>query len=108
MEELTGSWKKHVDFNYLCGEDFGDKVVEMTIKNAVKESAFDPNSKKQKDVTVLHFNETDKGVILNLTNSRTINRLLKTDLFEEWIGKKIKLYGKPDRRFGQVIRIKED
>jgi hypothetical protein len=79
----------------------------MTIKQVVKEEAFDPNSKRNKVVTVLRFEETDKGIILNLTNSRAINRLTGTDLVEKWIGQKIPFYGRPDRRFGRVVRVKE-
>ncbi len=105
---LTGTWKKHVDFKYLSGEEFGEKVTELTVKSVVKEEAFDPNSKRNKVVTVLHFTETDKGIILNLTNSRAITKLLGTDLLEQWIGKKIPFWGQPDKRFGRVVRVKKD
>ena len=108
MKQLTGSWQKHVDFNYLSGEEFDEQVIELTVKEVVKEEAFDPNSKTKQSVVVLKFNETDKGIILNLTNSRTITKLLKTKNVEEWVGKKIPFWGKPDKRFGRVIRVKED
>ena len=105
---LTGSWKKHVDFNYLAGEDLMDDVLTLTIKEVVKESAFNTRAKKNKDVAVLRFNEVSKGIILNLTNSRTITRILKTDKVDDWVGKKINFYGQPDKVHGRVVRVKED
>lgn len=108
MKELTGSWKKHVDFRFLAGEDFAEKTIELTVKRAVKEEAFNSKTGKNESVTVLYFNETDKGIILNLTNSRAIDRLMKSDKFEDWIGKKIPFFGKPDKRHGYVVRVRQD
>ena len=107
MTTLTGAWTKHVDYKYLAGEDF-DQVTNLTIKDVVKEEAFDPNSKRNQTVVVLKFEETDKGIILNLTNSRSIARLLGTKKFEEWQGKKVPFWGQPDSRFGKVVRVKMD
>lgn len=107
MTSLKGTWTKHVDFRYLSGEDF-DQVTTLTIKDVVKEEAYTPNLKTLKEVIVLKFEETDKGIILNLTNSRTITRIVGSKKFEDWQGKKIPFWGQPDSRFGKVIRIKEN
>jgi hypothetical protein len=105
---LTGSWKKHLDFRFLAGEDFGDKVVTMTIKNIIKEEAFNTKKNKTETVNVLYFEETTKGIILNVTNARSITQLLKTDLYEQWIGKKIPFWGEPHKVHGRVVRVKQD
>ena len=108
MKTLEGSWKKHVDFRFLSGEDFGDEVLELTVKNVTEEEAFNSKTSKNEKVPVLHFTGTDKGIILNLTNSRAITRLLGTDKFEEWAGKTIPFWGEPHKRHGRVVRVKQN
>lgn len=108
MENLSGTWKKHVDYRFLSGEDFNDKVIKLTVKKATKEDAFNAKTGKNESVVVLHFEETDKGIILNLTNSRAITRLMGSDKFEDWTGKVIPFWGQPDKRHGRVVRIKEN
>ena len=108
MTELTGSWKKHVDYKYLSGEDFNDQTVELTIKKVVKEEAYNPKTRKNEPVVVLYFEGTDKGIILNLTNSRAIDNIMSTDIVENWIGKKVPFWGQPDKRHGRVVRVKKD
>ena len=107
-EKLTGSWKKHIDYRFLAGEDFGDKVVEMTISHVTKEESFNPGSKSKEKVNVLHFVGTTKGIIINAARAREITKVLGTDKYNEWEGKKVKFWGKPDNRFGQVVRVKQD
>ena len=107
METLKGDWKKHVHVDYLNGEDFGDKVISLTVKKAVKKNVFNPNKGKEDNVVVLYFEEIDKGIVLgNVTTPRAITKLLGSSKIEDWIGKKIPFWGEPHKRFGQVIRVK--
>lgn len=105
-ETLDGTWQKYIDHRFLAGEDFENKVVKLTVKSVTQTEAFDPNSKKNKVVTVVYFEETDKGIILNLTNSRAISSLTGTNVLKEWVGKVIPFYGKPDKRYNRVVRVK--
>ena len=41
---------------------------------------------------VIYFEEDNKGLVCNKTNARTIAKVLGTEQFEEWAGKKINLY----------------
>jgi len=107
-KEITGSWKKHLDYRFLSGEDFGDEVLNLKIKSVTKEEAFNTRSKANEQVVVLHFEGTDKGIILNLTNSRAITRELGTDKVDQWVGKTVSFYGLPDKRFNRVIRVKQN
>lgn len=59
---------------------------------------------------IVFFDETDQGLVLNVTNANGITELLGTDETNEWKGKKICLY--PTRvQFGSkmvdAIRVKE-
>lgn len=45
-----------------------------------------------KDMCILYFRETDKGLGLNRTNGETLIDLFKTQEMDEWIGKQIALY----------------
>lgn len=68
--------------NYLRAEDLGGKDMILTIKD-VQGKPFEDDIKP-----VAGFDETQKGLILNRTNFRSIAQLYgdSTDL---WIGKKI-------------------
>jgi hypothetical protein len=45
---------------------------------------------------VLHFNETEKPLVLNPTNGQLIARITGSEDFEGWIGKRIVLFNDPN------------
>ena len=45
-----------------------------------------------KDMCILYFRETEKGLGLNRTNGETLIELFKTPEMDEWTGKQIALY----------------
>lgn len=60
------------------------------------------------DKWVVHFKESEKGLVLNVTNTRKLGELCG-DLSEEWIGKRVRLYVAPVSFRGEEvssIRIK--
>jgi len=108
-KEVSGSWKKHINFKFIAGEDLSDKPMTLTVKKILKEEAFNPKNMKNEMVMVLYFNEIPKGIIINnKVNARTIEKILGTDQVHLWVGKQITFYGKPDKRHGMVVRVKED
>ena len=48
----------------------------------------------------LHFEETDKPMVLNSTNGQLIAKFIGKDNTEEWVGHKIVLYHDPNVSFG--------
>jgi hypothetical protein len=74
--------------NYLKASDFeGDTVV--TIKNVTLEDI--GQGKKQETKAIVHFDEFDKGLVLNVTNKNAIEGLYG-DETDDWTGKQITLF----------------
>lgn len=80
-----------------CGEKLGDELV-VTIKGVQRETV---GAEKVVKGVVL-FNEFDRGLVLNKTNSRTIAGLFGNDT-DAWIGKKITIYRSETPLKGQVV-----
>ena len=108
MENKKTPWKKLFDYRFVSAEELtGDTPV--TIKSIDQDEAF--NGKTKEEVTVLHFEEAKKGMILNKTNAKEISRIAGSQFIEDWIGVKIILTVKDVQAFGQTvpaIRIKQD
>lgn len=66
-------------------EELGEPV--LTIKSVRMEEVGQGAEKDSKPL--LMFKELEKGFIANLTNCKTITKVLGTDDTDEWIGKKI-------------------
>lgn len=107
-EQLTGSWKKHFDIRFLAGEDL-EKPFTLTIKSVIRDKVFNKKLNTHEPVNALIFEETEKLMALNKTNSRMISELVGTQRVEKWPGNKIILEQKIVKAFGEthkVIRVK--
>ena len=84
---------------YLRKEDVDDDVV-VTIADVTLEDM--PGDEGQKR-WVLHFREFKKGLVLNSTSIRTLEKGFGGDT-EMWIGGKVTLYVDPNVSFrGQIV-----
>lgn len=99
-------WKKLFDYRFIAGEDLQGKEVTVTIEAIEKDEAFNARTLKKEQVNVMRFVGKKKAIILNKVNSRTIEKLLGTSDYEDWIGKEITIYPQPDPNHGEVIRVK--
>ena len=86
-------WRKILDGVYLAGYDLDDgqggfKEIQATIDYARRETAKDQQGKDE-EVLVLHFKDGVKPMILNVTNSKTIEKLTGSSYLEDWSGKTI-------------------
>ena len=83
---------------FLKKEDCG-KGILVTIKGVTQENiakeGVEPEYK-----WVLHFDETEKPMVLNSTNGQLIAAILKSDESDDWTGHKIVLYHDPNVSFG--------
>ena len=87
--------------NYIDALCVTGKDATLTIK-----SVTEPNNKKTADGTVIdkpivYFNETDKGLILNKTNGRSIGLAFGANQMDDWVGKKITLFATTTDAFGK-------
>ena len=92
--ELTSS-------KYLKKEDF-PKPALVTIRDVTKENVALPNQPK-KERGVIHFEEYDKGMVLNSTNLKRTEKAMGSDDTDNWAGKKIVVYVDEEVEFGGEI-----
>ena len=96
-------WKKLYNPNYFgtyCFED--DTDIILTIKSIAQENVVGEGGRSEL-CNVMHFMENVKPLICNKTNCKTIEKLFKTPIIEEWCGRKIQLYADHNVRFGKEI-----
>lgn len=72
---------------WLAAADLDDSDLVVTIRGCTQEEVTPTESK-----WVLWFEETEKAMVLNKTNSKMIAQLLLSDDTDDWIGKQIVLF----------------
>jgi hypothetical protein len=108
---ITGAITKTMDRRFLSSMDLvGHDVVELTIDRVefLEELKFE-NGNKEKNKNIIYFKETDKPLVLNVTNSKAICMKLRTNKVNEWSGQKIRLFAEAGRYFGEdqfAVRVK--
>lgn len=104
-------WRKYCNPNYLGSYAFQpneEKVV--TIKDVTREMVTGAEGKTSEE-TVVHFSQDCKPLILNSTNARMIEKLLKTPYVEQWKGGNVVLVVRQVKAFGDVcdaVRVKPE
>ena len=82
-------WRKYLNTDYLGGFDLDDgkggfKEITATIKKAINEIVKEPATGKNKEVLTIHFEENVKPMILNVSNSKTLQKLSGSKYIENW------------------------
>lgn len=75
---------------YLAAAEFGGRVPTFTMKG-VKLVALEGEDGKTKDRGVIHFQETDRGLVLCKTNAICIAAMFGPDT-DNWAGKRVTLF----------------
>tara|TARA_R110002126_G_scaffold255297_2_gene398338 strand:+ start:471 stop:809 length:339 start_codon:yes stop_codon:yes gene_type:complete len=100
-ELFTGEYLRKEN---LIDDDTGAyKVIKLAIKDIEKKMVAIPMTKLEKEVAVVYFEKTDKGMCLNATNR---NHLISKfgNRPKEWIGKVVSLGVDPSIKFkGKVV-----
>ncbi len=99
-------WREIKQTEYLGGHDLSDgkggfKEIAVTIKRAMKKKVSDIHGDTT-DELILEFVGETKPMIMNVTNSRTLSKLLKTSYIEDWAGKEIVIGTTKVKAFGEV------
>lgn len=74
---------------YLKAADIGETDLALTIKEVVMETVGQGEEAEGKPI--IYFNETEKGLVLNKTNTNTIKGLYTAET-DNWVGKTIALF----------------
>jgi hypothetical protein len=74
---------------YLKAADIGETDLALTIKEVVMETVGQGEEAEGKPI--IYFNETEKGLVLNKTNTNTIKGLYSAET-DNWVGKTIALF----------------
>ena len=107
MAEKLTHWRRVLTTDYLGGFDLDDGKggfieIDVTIDRARPTEVKDQNGDKTTEL-VLYFKETGiKPMILNVTNSKTLQKLLKTPYYEQWSGRLIRIGTEKVKAFGEV------
>jgi len=94
--------KVYNESRYLKHQDLEGNDWVVTIKNVTRDDIKDRDGTSKKKF-ILHFNEVDKGLVLNTTNMNMLYKLLLSDDSDDWTGKRITLYVKEDIEMGGEI-----
>lgn len=102
MEQKT-HWKKLMNPNYLGSYAFQPNQEMILTIREVKEEMVTGSDGKKEECMVCHFKENIKPLILNTTNSKTIEHIYQTPYIEDWQGKRVQLYVTPVKAFGDTV-----
>lgn len=114
MAKKQDNPEMHVDLmfpsKYLKAVDLAGQAVTLTIEGVTSEQVQMTNGRKEPKYAV-SFVGTEKQLILNKTNAKTIARVLGEPKAINWKGAKITLKPARCEAFGEIvdcIRVKED
>lgn len=94
-------WRKLFNEKYIGSWDLESGPVTITIAGVGHEDVVDHKGEKE-TVPVLSIEKTDKKLVLNKTNARTIATLHGDDT-DEWVGKKVRLKVERVMAFGSMV-----
>ena len=96
-------WKKLTNPDYLGAYSLEDgQDIILTIANVRQETVTGPEGKKE-DCLVCYWKEAAKPMILNNTNAKMIEKLLKTPYIEQWSGNRIQIGSEKVKAFGEIV-----
>ena len=96
-------WKKLSNPNYLGAYSIENgKDLILTISLVRQEEVIGADGKKEECI-ICYFSDADKPMILNATNAKMIQKLLKTPYIEQWAGHKIQIGIEKVKAFGDVV-----
>lgn len=102
MEQKT-HWKTQFNYKWLGAYCLPDgKDVVLTIREMKREEVVGDSGNKEQCL-IAHFHENSKPMIINKTNCKTLEKLFKTPIIEEWSNKRIQVGAAQVKAFGSVV-----
>jgi hypothetical protein len=95
-------WKQNFNYAFTGAYELqpGEERT-LTIKETKKEEVANTNGGKEL-CFVAYFSESNKPMILNKTNCKTISKLYGP-FVENWVGKRITIKAEPVKAFGELV-----
>ena len=96
-------WKKLINPDYLGAYSLepGQDMI-LTIKSVGKE-VITGTGGKQEECIVCRWVEDQKPMILNVTNCKTISKMLKTPYVEKWAGHRVQIFATTTKFGGDTV-----
>lgn len=109
---MSKNYVRYQDYfkTFLGGWSFEDGDKTLTIKNVDEEEMYDAETGGKKSGLIIRFEELDLPMVLNVTNSETIAKVVGSDKLADWIGRKIIVGSSRVKAFGKVhdaIRVRD-
>lgn len=102
MEQKT-HWKTQFNYKWLGAYCLPDgKDVVLTIREMKREEVVGDSGNKEQCL-IAYFHENSKPMIINKTNCKTLEKLFKTPIIEEWSNKQIQVGAAQVKAFGSVV-----
>lgn len=90
MEQKT-HWKTQFNYKWLGAYSLPDgKDIILTIREMKREEVVGENGSKDQCL-IAYFHENSKPMVVNKTNCKTLEKLFKTPMIEEWTGKPVQI-----------------
>ena len=86
---------------YLKAADIGSNTWRVTVDEIRREELLAPDGRRQTK-PVLYFRRIEKGMVLNVTNSRVIEHVYGEEM-DDWVGKELVLYTREVEARGQMM-----
>lgn len=96
--------------NFLGAWTFANGDKTLTISDVGEMEMYDQETGGKKVEPVLHFAEEQLPMVLNVTNATTIEEVLGTDNWHDWVGKQIIVGTSKVKAFGKTqdaIRVRD-
>lgn len=102
MEQKT-HWKTQFNYKWLGAYCLPDgKDIVLTIREMKREEVVGDSGNKEQCL-IAYFHENSKPMIVNKTNCKTLEKLFKTPIIEEWSNKQIQVGAAQVKAFGSVV-----
>lgn len=102
MEQKT-HWKTQFNYKWLGAYCLPDgKDIVLTIREMKREEVVGDSGNKEQCL-IAYFHENSKPMIINKTNCKTLEKLFKTPIIEEWSNKQIQVGAAQVKAFGSVV-----
>ena len=93
---------------YICADDLHGQDRILTIAAVVKELMYDRKERQEVLKPVVYFAKAKKGLVLNITTARIIEKL-HGKIVDDWKDKRLILYPTEELSYGEmkdVVRVR--